>query len=203
VLIVGLTGGIASGKSLVSRVFRDLGAHVIDADRIVHELLRSDQEACKEVARHFGPSVVQPDGCIDRRRLGAIVFQNGAERTWLNSCLHPKVFEVFTMQTRHIQEQDPQALVVFDAALLVETGFHRGLDRIVVVYAEPEQQRDRLMARDRFTEAEALQRIASQMPLAQKRGHADYVITNTGTRERTERQAREVFRKLKAEAERS
>lgn len=201
--MIGLTGGIASGKSLVARVFKDLGAHVIDADRIVHELLEPEQPAYREVLDHFGKDILLPNGGIDRRKLGEIVFKNPDKRAWLNSCLHPKVFNAYTVQVQHLQSRQPETIVILDAALLIETGYHRNMDKIVVVYADPEQQIRRLSLRDKFTREQALIRITSQMPLAEKRAHADYVIDNTGSREDTETQAREVFRKLKQDAERT
>lgn len=202
-LIVGLTGGIASGKGLVARVFKELGAHVIDADRIAHELLEPDQDAWQEALDYFGKDILLRDNSIDRRKVGEIVFNDAGKRAWLNQCLHPKVFDAYTSRVNHLRSRQPEAIVVFDAALLIETGYHRKMDRIVVVYAGLEQQIERLTARDKFTREQALARIASQMPLAEKRGHADYVIDNTGTREATERQARDIFKKLKQEAERT
>jgi dephospho-CoA kinase len=202
-LLVGLTGGIASGKSLVTRVFKDLGAHIIDADRIVHELLEPDQEACKEVLDHFGRDILLPDNGIDRRKLGEIIFNDPEKRAWLNHCLHPKVFAAYTTQVRHLRDREPHVIVVFDAALLIETGYNRNLDKIVVVYAEPEQQIERLMARNKFTREQALVRIESQMPLSEKRQYADYVINNTGSRADAERQAGEVFEKLRRDEERA
>jgi dephospho-CoA kinase len=201
-LKVGLTGGIASGKSLVARVFKDLGAHIIDADRIVHDLLEPDQQSYHEVVKHFGTAILRPDKTIDRRMLGEIVFNDGDQRTWLNSCLHPKVFSVYTAQLRLLCDRQPDCIVVLDAALLIETGYDRRMDHVVVVYATPEQQVERLMARDNFTREHALSRIASQMPLAEKRGRADFVIDNTGSREAAEQQARDLFAKLKIEAAR-
>lgn len=202
-LIVGLTGGIASGKSLVARVFKDLGAQVIDADRIAHELLEPDQQARQEVLDYFGKEILLPNNGIDRRKLGEIVFKDAVKREWLNQCLHPRVFDAYTSRVKHLRSRQPDAIVVLDAALLIETGYHRKMDKLVVVYADPEQQRERLICRDKFTKAQARSRIRSQMSLSEKRGHADYVINNTGTREDTERQAREVFQKLKKEAERT
>jgi dephospho-CoA kinase len=200
-LLVGLTGGIASGKSLVAGVFKDLGAHLVDADRIVHELLEPGSEAAREVLDCFGEEILLPDGRIDRRKLGEIVFNDAAKRARLNQCLHPKVFESYQAQVRQVGNRSPQAIIVLDAALLIETGYHRGMDRVVVVYAEPEQQLERLISRNGFTREEALARVQSQMPLAEKRDFADYVIDNTGTRERTQQQAREVYSRLKQEAE--
>jgi len=202
-LIVGLTGGIASGKSLVAKVFQDLGAHIIDADKIVHELLEPGQQAWEEVVKYFGPEIVFPDKTIDRRKLGEIVFNDAEKRAWLNQCLHPKVFAVYTARVKHLCARALHAIIVLDAALLIETGYHKKMDRIVVVYADQEQQMERLTNRDRFSREQALLRIRSQMPLSEKRKEADYVIENTGTREETEQQAREIFQKLKQEAERT
>jgi dephospho-CoA kinase len=199
-LLVGLTGGIASGKSLVSRVFRDLGAHIIDADKIVHGLLGPGQDACSEVVAHFGKDILLSDGSIDRRKLGDIIFDHPEERAWLNQCIHPRVFEAYNHQVRQICSRQPDAMVVMDAALLIETGYHKHMDKLIVVYATQQDQVKRLMERDRFTLEQAMARISSQMPLDEKRKFADQVIENTGTREETERQTREVFAKLKAEA---
>ncbi len=199
-LLVGLTGGIASGKSLVTKVFRDQGAQIIDADRIVHELLAPGQDACREVVEHFGSGVSLPDGSIDRRKLGDIVFNHPEERAWLNRCIHPRVFEAYFHRVRHISERQPDAIIVLDAALLIETGYYKKMDRLVVVCAKQKDQVKRLMDRDRFSLEQALARISSQMPLDEKRKYADHVIENTGTREETERQAREVYEKLRREA---
>jgi dephospho-CoA kinase len=201
-LLVGLTGGIASGKSLVARVFKDLGAHIIDADRIVHELLEPDQEAGEEVRKNFGKDILLPDGGINRRKLGEIVFNDPEKRAWLNRCLHPRVFAAYHAQVCHLKDRAPHAIVVLDAALLIETGYDRNMGKIVVVYADREQQIERLMARDKFTREQAESRIASQMPLSEKRDRADYVINNTGSREEAERQAREIFEKLRLDEER-
>ena len=196
-LIVGLTGGIASGKSLVARVFKDLGAHVIDADRIVHELLAPGQQAWEEVLSYFGSAIQLPDKSIDRRKLGEIVFNDPDKRQWLNHCLHPRVFEVYTTQVKHIGARQPDAVVVLDAALLIETGYDRKMDKVVVVYADEECQLRRLMERDRFSREQAMARIRSQMPLSEKRLRADYVIDNCGNREDTEQQAKQVFSRLR------
>ncbi len=202
-LLVGLTGGIASGKSLVAHMLRDLGAQLIDADRIVHELLQPHQESWHAVVEHFGKDILAEDGCINRKKLGEIVFRDAAQRSWLNNCLHPKVFDVYVSQVRQMHGRGPHTIVVLDAALLIETGYHRKMDRVIVVYAEPDQQIERLMARDNFTKEQALARIQSQMPLSEKRAQADYVIDNTRSREQTIEQTKDVFQKLKQEAERS
>jgi dephospho-CoA kinase len=144
---------------------------------------------------------MMPDRGIDRRKLGQIVFSDPAKREWLNQRLHPRVFEAYAAQVKRLCARTPDAIVVFDAALLMETGFHKKMDKTVLVYAHADQQLARLMERDRFTREQALARIQSQMPISEKRGYADYVIENTGTREEAERRAREVFARLKEETE--
>jgi dephospho-CoA kinase len=201
-LLVGLTGGIASGKSLVGRVFRDMGAHLIDADRIVHSLLSKNEQAWKEVLDHFGPEILLPNKEIDRKKLGEIVFNDNEQREWLNRCLHPKVFEAFVASARNLRNYPADTIIVFDAALLIETGYYKRMDCTVIVYATLEQQTERLYERDKFSKEQAHARIKSQMPLDEKRGYADYIIDNTGSREHTEQQARNIFLKLKREAER-
>lgn len=202
-LLLGLTGGIASGKSLVAHVLKDLGAHIIDADRIVHDLLQPGQQAFQEVIDHFGKDILLPDNGIDRRKLGEIVFNSAGKRAWLNNCLHPRVFNVVTTQIQHILSRQPDAIIVFDAALLIETGYHHKMDKIIVVYSEVEQQIERLINREAFSREQAISRITSQMPLSEKRGHADYIIDNTGPRDDTERQARELFQTLLEDAKRT
>jgi dephospho-CoA kinase len=197
---IGLTGGIASGKSLVARVFKDLGAHVVDADQIARELLEPGQPALQEVIDHFGRDVLLPDGGIDRTKLGEIVFSDAEKRDWLNSCLHPRVFNVYTGHVRKLQGQ-PDGIIVFDAALLIETGYNNKMDRTIVVYATRDEQISRLISRNMLSRAQALTRIQSQMPLDEKREYADHVINNTGTQEDTERQARDLFIKIKKEAD--
>lgn len=199
-LIVGLTGGIASGKSLVTRVLRELGAHVIDADKIVHDLLAPGEAANREVIAYFGQEIRLPDGSIDRRKLGDIVFNDADKRAWLNHCIHPRVFDVYHAQAKSIAHRDPGAIVVLDAALLIETGYHRNVDKVIVVYADRQDQIRRLAERDRFTEEQALARITSQLPLEEKKQYADYVIDNRGSREATEQQVRAVFEQLQKEA---
>ncbi len=199
-LIIGLTGGIASGKSLVARVFKDLGAHLIDADKIVHGLLEPGQSSFEEIVGHFGPGIQNPDKSIDRRKLGEIIFNNPEGRIWLNQCLHPRVFEAYSAQVKHIRERQPDAIIVLDAALMIETGYHKKMDKLVVVFADEEQQLKRLMERDGLNREQALARIRSQMPLSDKRMHADYVIDNRGSRENAECMARTVFTELKSVA---
>ena len=202
-LHAGLTGGIASGKSFVAHLLRDMGACIIDADRIVHTLLEPGQPAWQAVRLHFGETVLLPDGSIDRRKLGDIVFLNDNERAWLNNELHPRVFDAYQSQVRGMHNRPLDTVIILDAALLIETGYYKNMEKIIVVYAKPEQQMERLMSREGMTKEQAHARIRTQLPMKEKRGYADYVIDNTGTREQTEEQVRDLYEQLRQEAERN
>jgi dephospho-CoA kinase len=195
-LLVGLTGGIATGKSTVSTMFAHLGAKIVDADLLAREVVMPGQPAHAEIVKEFGPDVLQEDGSLDRKRLGAIVFVDAAKRQRLEAITHPAIF---VRQQRILSVYDEEAfegVVIWDAALLIESSSARRMDRVVVVVADPATELERLMARDGFSEEEARRRIASQMPLAEKVKVADYVIDNSGSRAETERRVREVYRAL-------
>lgn len=202
-LVTGLTGGIASGKSFVAEIFSRLSAKIIDADLIVRDLLKPGMPAWKEVSEHFGKEIMAPEQSIDRKKLGNIVFNNAQERDWLNKRLHPRVFSVYRDEIKRLSSTGQASVIIFDAALLVETGYYKNVDKLVVVYCEPEQQLSRLMERDQLNYEQASARINSQMPLTEKRKYGDFIIENTGTREETERQVRAIYRQLKTEAERT
>lgn len=174
-ILVGLTGGIACGKSTVAAMFRDLGAHVIDADELARAALAPGTAGARAVARAFGAAAA-PDGVVDRAKLASLVFGHPRRRRRLEAIVHPYVFAAQRRITRDIARRDPDAVVVFDAALLIESGAHRAMDAVVVVTADQRTQLARLAGRDRLTRAAALARIKSQQPLAAKRRLADYVI---------------------------
>jgi dephospho-CoA kinase len=199
-LHVGLTGCIASGKSFVAHRLRDLGACLIDADRIVHALLEPGQPAWHAIHARFGESILLPDTCINKRTLGDIAFSDERDREWLNQELHPRVFDAYQSLVRGMHNRPADTIIVFDAALLIETGYHRNMEKLVVVYADPDQQLERLMTRDCMTKEQALARIRAQLPIQEKRKFADYVIDNTRTREETEKQAHKLYAILKKEA---
>ena len=198
-LLAGLTGGIATGKSTVSAMFTHLGARVTDADQLARDVVAPGQPAHAAVVAAFGPEVLQPDGYLDRKRLGAIVFADAEKRKRLETITHPAIRTRWERILRVYEEEEFAGIVFWDAALLYETGGARHMEKMVVVTADPAIQLARLMARDGITEAEARARIASQMPVAEKAKLADYVIDNSGTRAETERQVREVYRALLAD----
>ena len=199
-LIVGLTGGVASGKSTVSQVFREEGAYLIDADQIARELVKPRTPVWQEVVRLFGEDILQKDGSIHRKKLASLVFSHPKKRDLLNQLLHPRIKEERQRRTREIGQRDPGAIVVIDAALLVETGEYRNMDWLIVVHASEAQQVERLKKRDGVSQEEARRMISAQMPIKEKLNVADRVIRNEGSVDETRREARKVFQELKGMA---
>jgi dephospho-CoA kinase len=195
--VIGLTGGIASGKSLVARVLRELGVPVIDADELARAVVAPGQPAFEDIVAAFGPSVVAADGTLDRRRVAEIAFADEGKRRALNAATHPRIAALSQAEIAR-QRAAGAPLVVYEAALLVENGIHRALDGLIVVKATPEQQLERAIARDRQGEAAARARIASQLPLADKLAAATHVIDNSGTPEETRRQVERLVAELGA-----
>ena len=199
-LKVGLTGSIAVGKSFVLRTLAELGCHVIDADDIARTVVAPGSAGLKSVTQAFGEGFLQPDGALDRAKLGSIVFSDQQRRAQLNSILHPLIIAAQDDQIREIESQDPTGIVVIDAALMIESGGYRRLDKLIVVHCRPEIQLDRLMSRENLPREAAEQRIASQMPQAEKIKYADFLIDTSEGFEDTRRQAVTVFEKLKSVA---
>lgn len=184
---IGLTGGIASGKSTVSAMMRELGLPVIDADEAARAVVRPGEEAYRQIVAAFGPGILRADGEIDRAKLGAIVFNDEQQRKTLNAIVHPAVRKkMLAEKEAHIRSG--AKTVVLDIPLLFESGLTHWVDKVLVVYVDDDVQLRRLMARNGFTEEEALARIRSQWPMAEKVKRADAVIDNNGTIEETRRQ---------------
>ena len=197
-LLVGLTGGIATGKSTVAETLRGLGAEVIDADQLAREVVAPGEAALAEIVREFG-DVRHPDGTLDRKKLGAIVFNDTPRRKRLEAITHPAIRQRFLARLAALEARGYAGLVFFDAPVMIESGNYRNMDRLVVVFTDEATQRRRLMARDGMTQAEAGGRMATQMPVIDKAKLADYVIDNTGDRAATAARTREVFEALLAE----
>jgi len=198
-LLVGLTGGIASGKSAVSRQLVELGCRLVDADVQAREVVMPGEPAWRAIVAEFGWEVVGPDGQLDRKRLGAVVFADPARRKTLEAITHPAILARRRAILDAWAAEGFDGLVVLDIPLLVEVGAAGHMDRVVVVYAEHEVQLGRLIHRDRFERAEAERRVASQMPLADKIRYAHYVVDNSGTPDETAAQVRAVHAALVAE----
>ena len=192
--LIGLTGGIATGKSTVSRMLQELGAEVLDADVLAREIVEPGQPALEEIARRF-PGVVGPDGRLDRARLGERVFGTDAERAALNAITHPRVAELFLKKTQELAARGAR-IVIYDAALLVENRLHERMDGTIVVSAPREAQLARLIARNGLTREQAEARIASQLPLAEKLKVATWVVDNGGSLEETLRQVEALWRTI-------
>jgi dephospho-CoA kinase len=197
VLIVGLTGGVASGKTAVSKCLSVEGAYIIDADQIARELVQPDTPTWRELIKVFGKEIVDPDGAIHRKKLAAIVFSDPRKRSLLNQIFHPRMKEEIRRRKEGIGRKDPEAIIVIDGALLVELGEHREMDKLIVVTSTERQQIERLKEREGVSEEEARKVVSSQMPAAEKVKVADFVIPNESSLEETQRVAKKVFRELK------
>ena len=197
VLRVGLTGGLACGKSFVGEALAQLGCHVLEADRLGHEVLLPGGEAYAPVVREFGSSVMGEAGQIDRRALAAEVFGKPERLALLNGFVHPPVLRREEEWLARVAAQDPHAIAVVEAAILIETGSYRRFDKLIVVTCDVEQQVGRSMKRDGAARAEVLARLGRQMPLAEKRKFADFIIDTSGTKEETVRQTGAVYESLR------
>lgn len=195
-LRLGLTGGIASGKSAVAAMLRDMGFAVLDADALAHKLIEPGQAAYAEVIQEFGPSITEPSGRVDRSKLGAIVFADRAMLDRLNAIVHPRVAEVILSQFEVWRRAGVRDAVFVEAALLIESGIHKKLDGLVVAWCTPEQQVERLLARG-LSDAEARRRIAAQLPVEEKLRLATEKIDCTGSLEETRRQVEALAGKLR------
>jgi len=198
-LLVGLTGGIATGKSTVSAILRRLGSEIIDADHLARDVVEPGQPAWTEIVAEFGQDVVTAGGALDRKKLGAIVFANPERRRRLEAITHPAIRERFLARLDELAERGFTGIVVFDAAVMIESGNYKNMDRLVVVVTDEATQMARLRGRDGTDDAEGRRKIASQMPLAEKAKLADYVIDNSGDRDATAEQVRRVFAALMSE----
>jgi dephospho-CoA kinase len=195
-LRVGLTGGIATGKTTVASMLRDLDVPVLNADTLGHELLEPGQAAYDEIIAVFDEDILDADGKVNRAKLGGVIFADAQKRARLNQILHPRIMEVVQKWFAALDEPDGPELAVVEAALIFEARYNQKLDKIIVCWCLPEQQMERLTLRGLSTE-EAQQRIAAQMPLADKRKLADEAIDCSGSIEETQRQVNQVAEKLK------
>ena len=194
---IGLTGGIASGKSWVASLLRELNFRVLDADLLGHQLIELGQTAHEDVVREFGREILHADGSVDRTKLGAIVFADSAKLAKLNSLLHPRIEEAMNAQFAKWQNEGVRDAVFIEAALLVEAGMHKRLDGLVVVWCRPEDQIARLRARG-LSEEEALRRISLQLPTQEKLQYATYTIDTSAAMQYTQEQVAALAEKLRA-----
>ncbi|OPY87863.1 MAG: Dephospho-CoA kinase [Syntrophaceae bacterium PtaU1.Bin231] len=195
-LQVGLTGGIASGKSTVAAMLEERGARLIDFDVLTRGVEAPGRPAWKDIVAAFGRDILLPDLTLDRAKLGAIVFSDPEKLRLLNRCVHPHVFAEWRKRIAAIRRHDPRAIVVSDIPLLVEVGAQDMVDVIVLVHVPPEEQIERLVRRNGIRREEAEARLAAQMPIDRKIAAADYVIDNLGTLEQTRRQVADLWERL-------
>lgn len=196
-ITLGLTGGLASGKSFVAKALADLGCLVIHADDLGHQVLEPNAEAYSAVVAEFGPAILNPDRTINRRRLASLVFDYPDRLDKLNSFVHPPVRARTKALLEDFFRSHPAGIAVVEAAILVETGGYRNYDKLIVAVCRPEQQIERAMARDHLTREEALARMSRQMPLEEKIKFADYVIDTSGSKENTLAQTKALYDKLR------
>jgi len=197
----GLTGGIASGKSTVARILEELGAQVIDADRVGHELLRRPHPVHQQVVARFGQGILGPDGEIDRKLLGAMVFADPQRLRELSAIVHPSLIARVDELAAQLRAGRPGAVIVVDAAVIYEAGVADRFAKILVAWCRPEQQIERLMAKTGLSREDAVRRVASQIPSEEKRRRADYVIDCSGTLAETRTQAEALYPEIKRLAE--
>jgi dephospho-CoA kinase len=197
-LRVGLTGGLASGKTFVGHALAALGCHLIEADELGHQVLLPGAEAYDAVVNEFGEEILDEDRYIDRHKLGALVWDNPERLAKLNSFVHPAVIARQHRMIAEIAQKDPAAIVVVEAAILVETGSYRRFDRLIVVVCSVEQQMERATKRGAYSKEEVLARLSRQLPLEEKLRVADYVIDTSSTKEHTLEQVKAVYNSLRS-----
>jgi dephospho-CoA kinase len=197
--VVGLTGGIASGKSTVARILAELGAPIVDADQVAREIVEPGRPAYDEIVAAFGVKILHPDGTINRKLLGAQVFADADQRKQLNAITHPRIAAA-TQQKLMALGAAGVRLAVYEAALLVENGIHRGLGGLIVVYCDEKEQIVRVMRRDNLSQEEAVRRVHAQAPLSDKLAVATWTIDTNGPVEETRRQVEKVWSQINTEA---
>jgi dephospho-CoA kinase len=201
-IVAGLTGGIATGKSTVAAIFEEAGARIIDADMMAREAARKGSSAYRQIVTHFGSAILLADGEIDRKRLAGVIFADPAEQRALERIIHPQVKVKINRRLKQIRVETPGAVVIIDVPLLFEAGMDRGLDAVIVVYVPEKVQIQRLMDRDGLTKSEALARIRAQMPIDTKKSLATFVIDNSEDLDNTRGQTLAVYRQLVRQARR-
>ncbi len=199
-MAIGLTGGLASGKTTVAGLFQECGAFVIHADQLARSVVAPGKIAWKEIVKTFGSRVLQADRTLDRIALAEMVFQHPRKLAALNRIVHPRVAREQVRQTNVIARQHPRAVIIYDAALLIEARAHERMDRIIVVTANQSVQLQRARQRDGLTKKEALGRIRGQLPLRTKRRFADYILNGTLPVIRLRPQVRQLYREFLQEA---
>jgi dephospho-CoA kinase len=195
-LLVGLTGGIGSGKSLAAKFFAEQGAYIIDADQLSRELVRPGHPALKEIVDAFGEGILEPSGNLDRETLAKIIFDDTENKYTLEAILHPKVIVSEQEKYLSISTSDPSAIVIIDAALLIESGNYKNVDKVIVVQSSEKQQIQRILSRGFQSYDQAIARIKNQMSFEEKSKYADYILVNQSQAEDLRLKVQEMYAKL-------
>ena len=195
-ILVGLTGGMGSGKSLAAKFFEEQGAHIIDADQLSRELVRPGQPALKEIVDAFGEKILEPSGNLDREALAKIIFDDTENKSALEAILHPKVIVREQEKYLSISASNPSAIVIVDAALLIESGNYKNVDKVIVVQSREEQQIQRILSRGFQNYDQAIARIKNQMSFEEKSKYADYILDNQSVAEDLRKKVQEIYAKL-------
>ncbi len=195
-LLVGLTGGIGSGKSLAAKFFEELGTHIIDADRLCRDLVRLGQPALNEITSFFGELILDSTGNLDREKLAEIIFQDLEKKSTLEAILHPKVIEKEQERYLNIRTVDPAAIVIIDAALLIESENHKNIDKVIVIRSSEEHQVQRILSRGSLSYDQAVARIKNQMSLEEKIKYADFILDNESQPEDLRKGVQKIYAKL-------
>lgn len=196
-LLAGLTGGIGAGKSTVSTILRKLGARIIDADLICRELVEPGKSAWQEIVDTFGKGILAPDNTLDRKKMAGLVFSDPEKKSKLEGILHPRVFEEEQRLYRSFSDEDPGTVAILDAALLIESGNYRKVDKVILVTCGEEERIRRVVARGNVTRDEVARRLANQMPDSEKIPLADYVLENDFSIEELEKNVGQLYGELK------
>jgi dephospho-CoA kinase len=195
-LIAALTGGIASGKSVVAGILEELGCYIHHADEVAHQLMEPGKPVWKEIVFRFGEKILNEDRTISRSRLGKIIFTDEKERRFLNELIHPLVLEKKKKTIKKLEEEGHYTIFISEAALTIEAGFSDFFDKIIVVYCKKEVQIERIMKRDQISRAEAIKKLKSQMDPGKKLKYADYIINTSGPFKSTVEETERVYRNL-------
>lgn len=196
-LKIGLTGSIAVGKSFVCECLRELGCHVLDADKTSRDVVAKGTEGLAEIVSHFGDEALLPDGELDRKKIGSIIFADENKRELLNSIVHPRVIAAQDEWIREVEIADPNGIAIIDAALMIESGGYKRFNSLIVVWCEPAIQLERLIRRDELSAEQAKIRIAAQMPQDEKKRYADYLIDTSVGFDDTRQQVESIVRQLR------
>ncbi|WP_026701418.1 dephospho-CoA kinase [Salibacterium aidingense] len=193
-MIIGLTGGIASGKSFISEELKKRGFPVIEADEAAREVVEPGEQAYEQVVEQFGTDVLEVDGTLARKKLGKVIFADDSKRQILNQIMHPAIRQRM-LQKKTTLEDEGEKVIVFDLPLLIENNLQFMVDKVLLVYVEETEQKKRLIKRDQAGEEDAEQRLASQLPMSEKQAYADAVIDNNGTRPQSLQQLEEILKR--------